>query len=108
MFTASRISPRALQKISDSVTAFLITERAAQPRDAVSEPVGLGGEAPPQITFAFRTERGTRREPESVLAHQALAEGEAVAQSLHAQERVHRAVGHGRLDLRQLSHLGDP
>src|SRR5205085_6935997 len=67
-------------------------------RDAFGEPILADGEAPADKAFAFRAEGAAWREPEPGFAHQALAEGEAVALAFDAEEGIHRSCRQRGLD----------
>src|SRR5207302_9687316 len=71
-------------------------EGTPQSRNARGETIFRGGEAPAHVAFALRAERRTGRESQSVLAHETLAECEAVAHAFDPEEGVHGSRGKSR------------
>src|SRR5207247_10270354 len=93
--------------VSQARSARRVLNIPSTPADSVGMPLLGGREAPAHIAFALRAERRPGCEPQSVLAHQALAEGETVAHAFDSQEGIHGAVRHCDFHLRYAFQLAD-
>src|SRR5688572_3415016 len=81
-------APRVRASMAVSSSWNILLQCAPQARNAVGELFFRCGEAPAHVALAFRTERRARREPEADIAHELLAERQAVFHSVHLEERI--------------------
>src|SRR5688500_6856292 len=82
-------------------------QNALEPLDAVGELLLGGGEPPAHEAIAVSADRRPGREPEADVAHELLAEGEAVRHPVDLKEDVHRARRHSDFYPRHLAKLID-
>src|SRR5437773_3290694 len=104
-----RCSEKGKQR-TEEARLRLVLERAQgtpQPGDALGKPVFGRRKTPAHIAFALGAERRPGREPQSVLAHEALAEGETVAYAFNLEEGVHGSGRKGRFHPGDGSQLPD-
>src|SRR6266851_9623553 len=83
--------------------ALLQFQITRQPPDPLRQPFLAGGEAPAQEAVAFGSEGAAGGETQPRLAHEALAEVEAVLDAFDAEEDVHRARRRGDFDAAERS-----
>src|SRR5437660_8295215 len=76
-------------------------EKSRAPRHAVGKTGGFGSEAPADESFAFGTERASRRKSELRLVHESLAKCQAIGEAVQTEKGIHRPCWRRDSDARQ-------
>src|SRR5438105_10972285 len=76
-------------------------EKSREARHAFRQARGFGSEAPADESFAFGTERASRREAQFCLVHESLAKCQAIGEAVQTEKGIHRPCWRGDFDARQ-------